>query len=417
MNLEFLKNKTVFLGNIDIASQVSDLRHVLQEAGVKCITLHNREPNPIIKEKVHINLYKLKNSIPIFRPHRFNYWLRKNWSIYIHKLVQWWCVKRCDVFIFFWNSFNGDFSDIELLKRKNKRIIFCFVGDDVRWFFAQKQEFEKYQLKHIEYDNDYDYSLNGLRERLRRIRNSERFATIIFSRLDQAQLQLKPYYRFHMMVDTKKIKPNFNQNKIPVVVHAPSNKVGKGSKYVTDAINELKLEGIEFVFKQIEGLENNKLIQLLASADIVIDQMICPGSGKIASEALASGKVVISHMAYSNYPQNIDLDYPVVDANVNNIKEVLKQIVLDVEFRKKRAIASRKFAEEVLDYRHFIKKIDKILAQNEVEYDYIPSFFNDDFISESNEALYEYNKWNKFVENCDWYKKFVKPKRRAGLEF
>ena len=49
--------------------------------------------------------------------------------------------------------------------------------------------------------------------------------------------------------------------------------------------------------------------------------------------------------------------------------------------------------------------------------DFYPTFFREDFISESKEALVEYNKWNQYVANCDWYKKNIVPGKRAGLLF
>lgn len=45
------------------------------------------------------------------------------------------------------------------------------------------------------------------------------------------------------------------------------------------------------------------------------------------------------------------------------------------------------------------------------------SFFRNEFIPESAEALSVYNKWTETVKDCNWYKKTIKPGKRAGLIF
>ena len=87
----------------------------------------------------------------------------------------------------------------------------------------------------MHYPDYYKYlqkTFLALNNKLEQIRNGEKYADMIFSRLDQAQLQLRPYYRWHMMVDMSKYEYTHIQKKKPLIVHAPSNRKVKGTEYV-----------------------------------------------------------------------------------------------------------------------------------------------------------------------------------------
>ena len=127
---------------------------------------------------------------------------------------------------------------------------------------------------------------------------------MVFSRLDQAQLQLRPYFRWHMMVDSTKYEITKAQQKKPLIVHAPSNRKVKGTQYILDAISLLKGNNFEFDFMLVENMKFEDALNIYKSSDIVIDQLFIPGSGKLATECLAYGKIVLSRMNYENYPQN-----------------------------------------------------------------------------------------------------------------
>jgi hypothetical protein len=270
----------------------------------------------------------------------------------------------------------------------------------------------------MEYDKSYDYSAKALNARLTYLRLAEKYSDFIFSRLDQAQLQLRPYYRWNMMVPIKKFKNNPEQRKEkPVVAHAPSNRAIKGTRLVLDAFDRLKKEGISFEPLLIENVPNQKAIEMYSDADIVIDQLFCPGTGKLATEALACGSIVMGHMAYNKYPQKNPADCPIIDVNPDNLYQELKELILNYEFRKEHALKSRPYVEKHLDVKSFCEKVISLVNKEKIEFDYTPTFFRNNFIPESGESIEIYNNWNLVVKNCNWYKQFVKPGERAGLVF
>ena len=411
------QRKKIFIGNTDVASILSDLKIAFAELGIETITVMDSETSVLDRCEVDYKFIDYKRFwFGGVRPRSLQKWLQERQ--HIEKRVWRKAIKECDIFIFIWSTFKFDYSDLAELKGLGKKVFFLFCGDDARWYYAAKQEYEYYGLKVIEYDENYDYSIKGLEARLRRVRLAERYSDFIFSRLDQAQLELRPYYRYHMWVDSKLIKhqPSQRQDN-PIVAHAPSHRLLKGTSYVLDAFKRLQSEGISFTPILIENTPNRKALEIYADADIVIDQLIITGTGKLASEALAAGCVVMAHMAYEKYPQNNPLECPIIDVNSENIYESLKSIILDYDKRVKLAGRGRDYVLRHLDVRNFCRKILNLSDGHNLPYDYIPEFFRNRFIPESEESIPIYNKWNESVNQTEWYSNYVKPGQRSGLNF
>lgn len=407
----------IFIGNNDVASILSDMKVAYHEMGIETITVMDRETTLLDRCEVDYNFTKAKKIwFGGVRPRSLQKWLQERQHIEYKVWRK--AIRECDIFVFIWSTFKTDYSDIIELKKLGKKVIFLFCGDDARWFFAAKQEYERYGFRIIEYDENYDYSVVGLENKLQRVRMAEKYADFMFSRLDQAQLELRPYYRYHMWVDSKMVKHNPSQRKDnPVIVHAPSHRKIKGTEFVLQAFERLKNEGIQFTPKLIENLPNREAIDLYTNADIVIDQLIITGTGKLASEALATGCVVMAHMGYDKYPQRNPSECPIIDVNPDTIYDELKRIILDYPRRVRLANEARPFVLNHLDVRIFCQKILDLCSNKIIPYDYQPEFYRNFFVPESKESIPIYNKWNSFVMNEDWYQSTVLKGERDGLIF
>lgn len=406
------------MGLTNIASMYLDLKESFNDKDVRTLIVNKNSTHKIIHNYSDFNIQKAKNRIPYFRPRRISVRLKAIWDKQVDEYIYKKALKECDVFIFFWDTFSNDYSDLKKIKEANKTIINVFVGDDVRWFYSMKQEFESYQLSPIEYGKEYDYSVEKLAHKLNYIRTVEKYSDFIFSRLDQAQLELRPYYRWNMMVPVKKFKESSHQRKIkPVVAHAPSHRGVKGTAYVLKVFEQLKNDGIDFEPLLIENVPNQKAIEMYSNADILIDQLLCPGSGKLATEALACGTIVMGHMAYDIYPQQNPIDCPIIDVNPKTLYTKLRELILDFDFRNEHAKKGRLYVEKYLNVDRFTQTVLDLVNGNKMQFDYKPTFFREQFIPESKEALVEYNKWNQYVADCEWYKENVKPGERDGLVF
>lgn len=412
----------VFIGLNNIASVFPDLKKAFSDVGVETFIVSRYVKNSaIINEQYDVNIQLVKDRFPLFKPRRItnrfkNIWGKLIEAYYIRKSV-----KSCDAFIFISSSFRDDFTDLRYIKRKGKKIISVFVGDDVRWYYAMEQEFKSYGLRPIEYDVEDSLIVKtqaALKERLTRIRTSEKYADCIFSRLDQGQIQMRPYYRWNMMVYSAGIKENHQQrSEKPVIVHAPSNRAVKGTNYILQILDELRAEGYAFETKMLENVSNKEALEIYADADIVIDQILCTGTGKLATEALSAGSIVMAHMAYDRYPQKNPADCPIVDVNPDTLKAKLIELITNYELRVALAKKGRPYVEKYLDITIFCKKVINLIKGEKIEFDYVPSFFREQYVPTSKEEKNMLNQWTRLVQNESWYHEFVAKGERDGLIF
>lgn len=409
----------IFIGLNNIASMFCDMKDGFEKLGLETLIISQYKPGVnIIQDCADYNTYSIKELVPVFRPNRIAYPLRNWWAKKVDRFFFKKALRECDVFLFISDSFLPDFSDLKEIKSRGKKIIFVFVGDDVRWFNSMKAEFSNYGLQPLEYPSNELKTLAALEKRLQRIRIVEKHADFIFSRLDQAQLQLRPYFRWNMMVNPGKISENCYQRiNNPIVVHAPSSREVKGTKYLLWAVEKLKTEGYEFEFSLIENVPNIEAIRMYGEADILVDQLLCPGTGKLATEALATGTIVLSNMSYGIYPQNNPTDCPVIDVNPNTIYERLKWLIENPDYRVEHSKKGRPYVEKELDVKFFCDKVVQLLNGKNLPYDYHPSFLKDNYAPTSEDETGMLNKFNNVVNHEKWYKEYVLPAKRTELMF
>jgi len=77
------------------------------------------------------------------------------------------------------------------------------------------------------------------------------------------------------------------------VVHAPTNRLIKGTRYVEAAFEAVRPRFPEVRFEVVEGRPWRELIAILAGADVVVDQLFMGWYGMVAVEAMALGKPVL----------------------------------------------------------------------------------------------------------------------------
>ncbi len=114
------------------------------------------------------------------------------------------------------------------------------------------------------------------------------------------------------------------------IVHAPSNRRVKGTAFLEDAVMRLRIDHPNVELVLVEGLSNDKALQIYESADLVVDQLLAGWYGGFAVECLALSKPVISYLRVEDFcflPEEMVSDLPIVNADPETIYEVLKLIV------------------------------------------------------------------------------------------
>lgn len=117
----------------------------------------------------------------------------------------------------------------------------------------------------------------------------------------------------------------------PIVVHAPSNAGLKGSGLITATMQRLDAEGL-IEYREIAGVPAERMPEIYGAADIVLDQFSLGIYGVAAVEALASGRLVVSHVSAESrsvVKDSIGLDLPVVEARASELERLLRDVVAD----------------------------------------------------------------------------------------
>jgi glycosyltransferase involved in cell wall biosynthesis len=431
-----MKNK-ILIGLVDIASFLFDFQKGFQNLGIESTTcVHSKNLNIIVKNVVDINLAefykkptqkylkkvsKLLGRISGRVQASINAYIEKrdaeNIQKYTRKKFQE-ILNNHDIFVFIWNSFLPAFSDLKKIKEQGKKIVCICVGDDIRYYQSMKQDFESFGIPIIDYGEMLPRltTKEYLNNNQCRLRTYEKYADIVLSRPEQSQLALRPYYQIFAPISLENTPHNPTQRKEhPLLVHAPSFASGKGTKYVLEVIERLKKDGLDFSFELIQNVPNHEIIYKCANADILIDQLLTPGGGKLMLEGLSVGTVVCSFMGYDTYIQAIPKDCPVIDVNTETLYEILKSLILDHKKRQEIASKGRAYVEKYHEASVVCKQILDLL-ENKSKPEHFPTFFREKYIPEP-ENIAIYNQWTDFVKDCDWYQEYVPSGKRDGLIF
>ena len=130
------------------------------------------------------------------------------------------------------------------------------------------------------------------------------------------------------------------------ILHAPTNRDNKGTKFIIEAVDKLKNEGYLIKFKLCEGLTHKELKEEYKNCDIFIDQVL-GGYGTSAIEAMAIGRPTISYIREIHFnEQSFPGGIPIISANKDTIFETIKRLFDDKDKLKDIGVSSRKFVEK-----------------------------------------------------------------------
>ncbi len=249
-----------------------------------------------------------------------------------------------DIFHFhFGNSLIRRGLDLFWLHLFHKRTIMEYHGDDIRYCY------ERTKPKYYPFDEFKKVDKRRMRTNNRVLRYVETIVT--HDEELREHIPRKDIYITPLRVNINKFKPVYpkeDKDRV-VIVHAPSSYVGKGSKYIIEAVNNLKAEyDIEFIL--VENKTREEAIKIYQRADIIVDQLFAQTYGVFAIEGMLLGKPVVGYISEEirkTFPESM----PIVSATIETIESVLEELVKDGSRRHKLGIAGRKYAEEYHDHR------------------------------------------------------------------
>jgi len=274
-------------------------------------------------------------------------------------------IKSNDLYIFVWRGLLSNDADLKIWKRYNKKIVTLFMGSEIRDYNTFIND---YNINHWKFPNQFLLTQKKtLKEKIKKIRLHEKYSDAIFSVPDQSGLLTKSYYHLQIPVDISKFEFCVSKNEIPLIIHAPSNPLLKGTDIIEKTIKQLQKDGVKFIYKRFSGISHNKIVEFLSKADILIDQILLHGPGVIGFEAMASGCVVATKFI-ENSPTCFQP--PVYKIDADNIYIKLKELIENKELRIKLAKEGRKY---VLKNNYTEKVVLDILERVNLkkEFDYI----------------------------------------------
>jgi len=147
----------------------------------------------------------------------------------------------------------------------------------------------------------------------------------------------------------------------PLVVHAPSNREKKGTRYVIEACERLEID-----LDIVEGVPHDEARARYARADIVVDQLNAGWHGVFALEAMALGKPVLAHLkpdVVEKSAAGFGIRLPIVPASKDTLVENLRPLVENAALRREIGAQSREYVERVHDIDRIADRLLEIYAR------------------------------------------------------
>jgi len=129
----------------------------------------------------------------------------------------------------------------------------------------------------------------------------------------------------------------------PVVVHAPTAPIIKGSSVVIEAMKQITSTRL-CSFDLVCGVPRVEALRRMSACDIYVDQLRIGHHGLAALEAMAMGKPVVAYIKpamRAQYPP----DFPIVCADPQSLPQVLGELIADGKLRRRIGEAGRRYVQ------------------------------------------------------------------------
>ncbi len=214
------------------------------------------------------------------------------------------------------------------LKRRNKKIVCCYYGSDLRTrgIFPELDAMSDLNLT-VEYDH-------------LKLHDSINY---IYFPFDNSSYEYKP-----------------KKNSRIKIIHSPTNRKFKGTDKILRVIAEVEqLRNIEFIL--IENMDRHKVLEIKNTCDLAIDQvggeMGGSGYGRNSIENLSMGVPTFTEFDAEYFA--FIKDNPFINSTIDTLKENLLKVIDNEELRRSLALNGIKWVED----NHSYKAVNKLLNE------------------------------------------------------
>jgi len=146
------------------------------------------------------------------------------------------------------------------------------------------------------------------------------------------------------------------------ILHAPNHRAIKGTQYFLDAVKELKEEGLEIELILLERVPNDEVRRVMASADVVADQLIVGWYAMFALEGMAMGKPVLCYLRedlkqlYVASGLIASDEIPIINCSPATVKQAIRELASN---RGRLAEIGKRSREYVIEH-HSTQAVGKV---------------------------------------------------------
>ncbi|HET8893900.1 MAG TPA: glycosyltransferase [Gaiellaceae bacterium] len=218
--------------------------------------------------------------------------------------------------------------DLPLLRHLGKTIVVTFQGDDAR----QGDRLHNFDVSPLATLDEAYYQPEVDAHKRVRIERFARYADQIFA-LNPDLLHVLPEgasFLPYASVDPQEWKPGPPQRGETVLVHAPSHQGAKGTRFVVEAVDRLRADGIPLQFELVENVDRAEARKTYARATLVVDQLLAGWYGAFAVEAMALGKPAVCFIRRDDLafvPDEMRRQLPIVNAMPETLYTVLHELL------------------------------------------------------------------------------------------
>jgi glycosyltransferase involved in cell wall biosynthesis len=255
-----------------------------------------------------------------------------------------------------------ELSDLPLLKSFGKAVFVTFQGDDLRRGDFAREHFGDEFIGEL--SAGY-YSPESDAHKRWRLSRFSRHADGLYAVNPDLMFLLPETAKFlpYANIDLGEwpFSPRMSTSEVPLVIHAPTDRGVKGTRFVLEAVERLQAEGVPFRFQLVEGLTHAEARQLYDSADLAIDQLWLGWYGGLAVELMALGRPVICNIRDDGLkflPTGMADDLPIIRADRDSLTSVLREwLTVRRSELPKRGELSRRYVERWHDPRKIAHRL------------------------------------------------------------
>lgn len=251
--------------------------------------------------------------------------------------------------------FNLHHLDFPVLKALGKKIIVTFQGCDAR---IKNFCLANYKISACAECNDaYGYRCDERLDNIKykRIERVLKYADRVYA-LNPDLLHQMPGAEFlpYSNIDLSEWIPrkkSVDSDGLIKILHAPSTRSTKGTKYLIEAYERLKKEEYPVKLILIENIPSNQVKELCQQADIVVDQLLAGWYGGVAVEAMALEKPVLCYLRQEDLDRFISFKdkIPILNTRVDTLYDNLVLLIKNQGMRIELGKKGRRYVEDIHD--------------------------------------------------------------------